>query len=210
MKIELMQLAGRDGDTAYNLTRTLNAIATCEAGTDLLVFPETHLSGFVGADELARGGAAALFEREDLSQHGLVLAQGGGQDVVAFALVGKYDVEDLLAGSGLGEPVDQAGLGGAGPGPGADFGEAAFVDVHDDEAAFFGVGGGLAPGPVAAAFFEGAEPGARQHLQEQQRQQRRRHGSDGQAAVRGAGGGGVVAAPGGLAVGVLQISAPRG
>ena len=54
MKIELMQLAGRDGDTAYNLTRTLNAIATCEAGTDLLVFPETHLSGFVGADELAR------------------------------------------------------------------------------------------------------------------------------------------------------------
>ena len=54
MKIELMQLAGRDGDTAYNLTRTLNAIATCDADTELLVFPETHLSGFVGAGELAR------------------------------------------------------------------------------------------------------------------------------------------------------------
>ena len=54
MKIELMQLAGRDGDTAYNLTRTLNAIATCDADTELLVFPETHLTGFVGAGELAR------------------------------------------------------------------------------------------------------------------------------------------------------------
>lgn len=29
MKIELVQLAGRDGDTAYNLQRTLHAIATC-------------------------------------------------------------------------------------------------------------------------------------------------------------------------------------
>ena len=48
MKIELVQLAGRDGDTAYNLSRTLNAIATCAGDTDLLVFPETYLSGFVG------------------------------------------------------------------------------------------------------------------------------------------------------------------
>jgi len=53
MKIELMQLAGRDGDTAYNLARTLKAIANCEAGTDLLVFPETHLMGFVGGEQLA-------------------------------------------------------------------------------------------------------------------------------------------------------------
>ena len=48
MKIELVQLPGRDGDIAYNLSRTLNAIATCAGDTDLLVFPETHLSGFVG------------------------------------------------------------------------------------------------------------------------------------------------------------------
>ncbi|MCR4539161.1 carbon-nitrogen hydrolase family protein [Pseudomonas sp. 18.1.10] len=53
MKIELMQLAGRDGDIAYNLRRALEAIATCGADTDLLVFPETHLMGFVAGEQLA-------------------------------------------------------------------------------------------------------------------------------------------------------------
>lgn len=49
MKIELVQLAGRDGDVVHNLGRTLEAIATCAADTDLLIFPETHLTGFVDA-----------------------------------------------------------------------------------------------------------------------------------------------------------------
>ncbi|UVJ46019.1 carbon-nitrogen hydrolase family protein [Pseudomonas sp. LS1212] len=53
MKIELMQLAGRDGDTAYNLGCTIKAIATCADDTDLLVFPETQLMGFVDAEQLA-------------------------------------------------------------------------------------------------------------------------------------------------------------
>ncbi|WP_339413726.1 carbon-nitrogen hydrolase family protein [Pseudomonas sp. EA_35y_Pfl2_R5] len=53
MKIELMQLAGRDGDTAYNLQRTLQAIASCADDADLLVFPETQLTGFVNAEQLA-------------------------------------------------------------------------------------------------------------------------------------------------------------
>mgnify|MGYP003870137863 CR=1 FL=1 len=53
MKIELMQLAGRDGDTAYNLQRTLQAIASCADDADLLVFPETHLTGFANAAQLA-------------------------------------------------------------------------------------------------------------------------------------------------------------
>lgn len=53
MNIEIMQLAGRDGDTAYNLRRALEAIAHCDADTDLLVFPETHLMGFVAGDRLA-------------------------------------------------------------------------------------------------------------------------------------------------------------
>ncbi|MDD2058871.1 carbon-nitrogen hydrolase family protein [Pseudomonas sp. GD03860] len=52
MKIELIQLDGRDGDTAYNLQRTLDAIATCAADTDLLVFPETQLMGFASAEQL--------------------------------------------------------------------------------------------------------------------------------------------------------------
>lgn len=54
MKIELVQLAGRDGDTAYNLQRTLHAIATCAPDTDVLVFPETQLMGFASASQLGR------------------------------------------------------------------------------------------------------------------------------------------------------------
>lgn len=53
MNIELVQLQGRDGDTAYNLARTLEVIATCAAATDLLVFPETQLMGFANAQRLA-------------------------------------------------------------------------------------------------------------------------------------------------------------
>lgn len=53
MKIELVQLTGRDGATAYNLERTLQAIATCAADTDLLIFPETQLMGFASAPQLA-------------------------------------------------------------------------------------------------------------------------------------------------------------
>lgn len=52
MKIELIQIDGRDGDTAYNLQRTLEAIASCKADTDLLVFPETQLMGFASAEQL--------------------------------------------------------------------------------------------------------------------------------------------------------------
>lgn len=46
MKVELIQLAGRDGDTAYNLERTLEAIHSCASDADLVVFPETQLMGF--------------------------------------------------------------------------------------------------------------------------------------------------------------------
>lgn len=53
MKVELVQLAGRDGDTAYNLARALEAIAACAADTDLVVFPETQLMGFPTADNIA-------------------------------------------------------------------------------------------------------------------------------------------------------------
>ncbi|TBU95586.1 carbon-nitrogen hydrolase family protein [Phytopseudomonas dryadis] len=53
MKIELVQLRGRDGDTAYNLASALQAIANCAPGTDLLVFPETHLMGFPTSQTVA-------------------------------------------------------------------------------------------------------------------------------------------------------------
>ncbi|WNW10302.1 carbon-nitrogen hydrolase family protein [Pseudomonas sp. DTU_2021_1001937_2_SI_NGA_ILE_001] len=54
MKVELVQLAGRDGDTAYNLQRTLEAIRRCAVGTDLVVFPETQLMGFPTQDTIRR------------------------------------------------------------------------------------------------------------------------------------------------------------
>jgi len=53
MKLELVQLAGRDGDTAYNLQRILQAIATCAPDTDLVVFPEAHVTGFLHAGNIA-------------------------------------------------------------------------------------------------------------------------------------------------------------
>ncbi|CRM75561.1 carbon-nitrogen hydrolase family protein [Pseudomonas sp. 25 R 14] len=49
MKVELVQLAGRDGDTTYNLDRTLKAIAACASDTELVVFPELQLMGFPSA-----------------------------------------------------------------------------------------------------------------------------------------------------------------
>lgn len=54
MKVELVQLAGRDGDTAYNLQRTIEAIGNCGADTDLLVFPETQLMGFPTEENINR------------------------------------------------------------------------------------------------------------------------------------------------------------
>lgn len=53
MQVELVQLAGRDGDTAHNLAAALRAIAGCAAGTRLLVFPETYLTGFPTAENVA-------------------------------------------------------------------------------------------------------------------------------------------------------------
>jgi len=53
MKVELAQLAGRDNDTAYNLERTLAAIAGCAADTQLIMFPEGHLMGFPSAESVA-------------------------------------------------------------------------------------------------------------------------------------------------------------
>ena len=53
MKVELAQLAGRDNDTAYNLERTLAAMAACAADTQLILFPEGPLMGFPSAESVA-------------------------------------------------------------------------------------------------------------------------------------------------------------
>ncbi|MDH4557829.1 carbon-nitrogen hydrolase family protein [Pseudomonas sp. BN417] len=53
MKLELVQLAGRDGDTAYNLQRTLDAIAQCAPDSDIVVFPEAQITGFLNHRNIA-------------------------------------------------------------------------------------------------------------------------------------------------------------
>ncbi|KML61324.1 carbon-nitrogen hydrolase [Burkholderia cepacia] len=53
LKLDIVQLAGRDGDTHYNLQRTLDAIATCAPGTDIVMFPEAQLTGFLDPSNLA-------------------------------------------------------------------------------------------------------------------------------------------------------------
>lgn len=46
MQIALAQLAGREGDIAHNLSRTLACLRDADPETSLIVFPETHLTGF--------------------------------------------------------------------------------------------------------------------------------------------------------------------
>lgn len=54
MKLELVQLAGRDGDTADNLEQVLRAIGERTPGSDIVVFPEAYLTGFLDHDNIAQ------------------------------------------------------------------------------------------------------------------------------------------------------------
>ena len=54
MKLELVQLACRDGDVAYNLERILRAIAESAPGSDILIFPESYITGFLDHHNIAR------------------------------------------------------------------------------------------------------------------------------------------------------------
>lgn len=53
MKLELVQQAARDGDTSYNLHRILQAIAGCAPDTDIVVFPEAQITGFLNGQNIA-------------------------------------------------------------------------------------------------------------------------------------------------------------
>ncbi|NUU38213.1 carbon-nitrogen hydrolase family protein [Pseudomonas sp. C2B4] len=54
MKLELVQLAGRDGDVAYNMERALRAIADSAPDTDIVMFPEAYLTGFLNHENIGR------------------------------------------------------------------------------------------------------------------------------------------------------------
>ena len=53
MQLELAQIPIQDGATDPNVQRVLDVIAKREAGTDLIVFPETTLAGFPTRDTVA-------------------------------------------------------------------------------------------------------------------------------------------------------------
>ncbi|WP_175971778.1 carbon-nitrogen hydrolase family protein [Burkholderia sp. BCC0322] len=76
LKLDIVQLAGRDGDTHYNLQRTLEAIATCAPGTDIVMFPEAQLTGFLDPSNLAE-----CAEPLDGPSVGAVIAAARARDV---------------------------------------------------------------------------------------------------------------------------------
>ncbi|MGS0893177.1 carbon-nitrogen hydrolase family protein [Burkholderia stagnalis] len=76
LKLDIVQLAGRDGDTPYNLRRTLEAISTCAPDTDIVMFPEAQLTGFLDAPSLA-----ACAEPLDGPSVSAVLAAARARDV---------------------------------------------------------------------------------------------------------------------------------
>ncbi|MGU7775425.1 nitrilase-related carbon-nitrogen hydrolase [Burkholderia sp. MR1-5-21] len=78
LKVDINQLAGRDGDTRYNLERTLDTIATCAPGTDIVMFPEAQLTGF-----LDPGNLAAVAEPLDGPSVSAVVAAARARDVAA-------------------------------------------------------------------------------------------------------------------------------
>lgn len=53
MKIELAQVPGTEGDLSGNLTSALERINAAQEDTELIVFPETHLTGFAELDAAA-------------------------------------------------------------------------------------------------------------------------------------------------------------
>ena len=76
-----------------------------------------------------------MFQGKYLGKYGPMLSDGTGQRQVVGALVGKNNIEDLLAGPGLGKLTDQAGLGGAGPRPWPQLRQATLINVHHGQAA---------------------------------------------------------------------------
>jgi (R)-amidase len=83
MQVELAQLTGRDGDTAHNLAQALQAIAACRAGTRLLVFPETYLTGFPTPENVA--ALAEPLDGPSLTAIGKAAAARGLAVAIGFA-----------------------------------------------------------------------------------------------------------------------------
>ena len=80
-RIRIIQPRLRDGDIAGNLAMTLKTIRASAGQADLLVFPETCISGFPRPDNVAQlaeplDGPSATALREAARQAGVAVAIG--------------------------------------------------------------------------------------------------------------------------------------
>ena len=98
MQIALAQLAGREGDIAYNLSRTLACLRDADAETSLIVFPETHLSGFAEPEHVF--DRALTLDGPELEA---LIEAGRDRDLAVGAQLGKF--AQYLAKRRLGEVV---------------------------------------------------------------------------------------------------------
>lgn len=90
MRIELAQLPCEDGKPKENLARALEAIGRTTSTTDLIVFPETYISGFPTPENVASlsqplDGPAVTMLQAAAREHKLSVAIG-----FAEALGGRY------------------------------------------------------------------------------------------------------------------------
>ncbi len=80
MRITLAQFTCREGDIAHNLAAALEQIALCKGRSDLLIFPETQLTGFT--DPAGDTGYALQRQGKELEQ----LAQASRRADIAIAI----------------------------------------------------------------------------------------------------------------------------
>jgi len=102
MRIEMAQLPCEDGNPQENLSRALDAIRRSSSATDLIVFPETFITGFPTPDNVASlsqplNGTAVSALQSAAREHKMSVAIG-----LAEAREGRfYNTTVLLAPDGL-------------------------------------------------------------------------------------------------------------
>jgi hypothetical protein len=165
---------GRGGDVAH--ARGGQAVGSAEVAGELLAGRAQLRRAGRGAQlALARRGLHLRVQDEHLADDDVGRGQGGVQGFVAGGGLGQEKIPDLQPGAALAQALGQLGQHGAGPGPGAQLGQAGFVDVHQHHAR--GRGGGrqragdlvVQPGVQQARRGTGSHPGhQQQHRQKQQ------------------------------------------
>jgi hypothetical protein len=136
---------------------------------------------------LARRGLHLGVQDQHLTDDHIGAGQGAGggrpgrgqrkvQGFVAGGGLGKEQIPNLQSGTTLAQTLGQLGQHGARPGPGAELGQAGFVDVHQHHARGRGGGGQrtgdlvVQPGVQQARSGTGGHPGHQEQYGHQQQQ----------------------------------------